>query len=434
MSDRCEGQSARQRLRRDATADGNRSDGVRLTELWGLRIVRLVTSVKEVNVEHQKGDQGLVRSQNRALVINLLRSHGPMSRADIAKQTGLAPSALTRLMRILIDEGIVEEVGKANSSGGRPATLVGLNQSHASSVGIKIERRRVLAARVNLGGAITRRAESPIDDPPDPAAALDTVAGLIDDLLEERALGIGVCVSGFVEPSTGMNLFSPILKWENVGILEALATRFHVPVRVENDVNALALAECWHGAGASYQNFVCITVGEGIGAGVVIGGDVYHGAHGGAGELGHITIDPNGPVCRCRERGCLEVYASDRFLEEEADRLGFSGIDEMIAAARDGSGDAKDAFTQMGRNLGIGAKNLVNLLNPEAIVLGGERMDEDDLFFDAFVEEVRRHSFPAEAAQLEIVPAQLGRDGFLIGAAALATVEFFRLPAQVSAT
>jgi predicted NBD/HSP70 family sugar kinase len=390
--------------------------------------------VKEVNVEHQKGDQGLVRSQNRALVINLLRTSGPMSRADIAKQTGLAPSALTRLMRILIEEGVVEEVGKANSSGGRPATLVGLNQSHSSSVGIKIERRRVLAARVDLGGVITHRAESPIGDPPNPEETLRTVGGLIDDLLEDRILGIGVCVSGFVDPLTGANLYSPILKWENVPILDLLAARFDVPIRVENDVNALALAECWYGAGASYQNFVCITVGEGIGAGVVIGGNVYHGAYGGAGELGHITIDPNGPVCRCRERGCLEVYASDRFLEEEADRLGFGSIDRMIAAARDGAAEARDAFTQMGRNLGIGAKNLVNLLNPEAIVLGGERMDEDDLFFGSFVEEVRRHSFPAEAAQLEIVPATLGRDGFLIGAATLAAVEFFRLPAQVSTT
>jgi len=196
----------------------------------------------------------------------------------------------------------------------------------------------------------------------------------------------------------------------------------------------LALAECWYGSGCEYQHFVCITVGEGIGAGVVIGGDVYHGAYGGAGELGHITIDPNGPVCRCLERGCLEVYASDRFLEEEAGRLGYRGIDGLIAAARDGSSEATDVFTRMGTNLGIGARNLINLLNPEAIVLGGERMDEADLFFDAFREEVCRHSFPAEAAQLQIVPAQLGRDGFLIGAATLAAAEFFRLPAQVTTT
>jgi N-acetylglucosamine repressor len=385
-------------------------------------------------VELQKGDQSLVRSQNRALVINLLRTSGPLSRADIAKQSGLAPSALTRLMRILIEEGVVEEVGRSTSSGGRPATLVGLNCQFACSIGVKIERRRVLAARVDLGGVITERAESPIEDPPDPGDTLDKIADLIDPLVNGRILGIGVCVSGFVDPASGINLYSPILRWENVRILDALSPRFNVSIRVENDVNALALAECWYGAGYNYQHFVCITVGEGIGSGVVIGGDVYRGAYGGAGELGHITIDPNGPVCRCRERGCLEVYASDRFLEEEAGRLGYHGIDEMIAAARDGSAEARGVFMQMGTNLGIGAKNLVNLLNPEAIILGGERMDEGDLFFTAFQEEVCRHSFPAEAAQLQIVPAQLGRDGFLIGAATLVAAEFFRLPAQASTT
>ncbi len=383
-------------------------------------------------MELQKGDQGLVRSQNRALVINLLRTSGPLSRADIAKQTGLAPSALTRLMRILIEEGVVEEVGKSSSSGGRPATLVGLNDQHAFSIGVKIERKRVLAARVDLGGVITHRAESPIEDPPDPSETLDKIANLVDRLLNGRILGIGVSVSGFVDPASGINLYSPILRWENVHILDELSPRFEVPIRVENDVNALALAERWYGAGRNYQHFICITVGEGIGAGVVIGGELYRGAYGGAGELGHITIDPNGPVCRCRERGCLEVYASDRFLEEEAGRLGYPGIDSMIAAARAGSEEGRDVFVRMGTNLGIGAKNLVNLLNPEVIILGGERMDEADLFFAAFQDEVHRHSFPAEAAQLQIVPSQLGRDGFLIGAATLAAVEFFRLPAQVS--
>jgi len=383
-------------------------------------------------MEQPKGDQGLVRSQNRALVINLLRTVGPLSRADIAKKTGLAPSALTRLMRLLLDEGVVEEIGKADSKGGRPATLLCLNRSYASSIGIKIERKRLLAARVDLSGVITQRAESPIADKGKPEKTLADAAKLAEALFEDRILGIGLCVSGFVDSASGVNLFSPILHWEDVHIRDALAPTFDVPIRVENDVNSLALAESWYGAGAEFQHFVCVTVGEGIGAGVVIGGELYRGAFGGAGELGHMTIDPNGPVCRCRERGCLEVYASDRFLEEEAMRLGFHDVERLVNAARDGSQEAVDVFTQMGTNLGIGTRNLVNLLNPEAIVVGGERMEESDLFFTAFQEEVCRHSFPAEAAQLQIVPARLGPDGFVIGAATLAAAEFFRLPVQVS--
>ncbi len=382
-------------------------------------------------MELRKADQQFVRSQNRAIVINLLRTSGPLSRSEIARRTGLAPSALTRLMRVLLEEGVVEEVGKASSSGGRPPTLVDLDRRHAFGLGVKIERRRVLAARVDLAGTIAHQVEAALDEPAAPISTLERVAELIDRLLDERVLGIGVSVSGFVDPETGVNLFSPILQWEDVCIREELAAHYNLPIRVENDVNALALAERWYGAGRIYRHFICITVGEGIGAGVVLNGDIYRGAHGGAGELGHTTIDPNGPICRCRERGCLEVYASDRFLEAEALRLGFGGIDDLVAAARGGSSEAAATFHRMGANLGIGTKNLVNLLNPEAIVLGGERMDDHDLFFAAFEEEVCRHSFPAEAARLEIVPAHLGRNGFLIGAATLPVVELFRLPAHV---
>ena len=386
--------------------------------------------MKEVIVAHQKGDQGLVRSQNRALVINLLRTEGSLSRADIAKKTGLAPSALTRLMRALLEEGVVEEIGKASSNGGRPATLVGLNCEHASCIGIKIERTRVLAARVDLAGSITERADVPIADPPDPDKTLGEVARMARQMTEGNILGLGVCVSGFVDPVSGVNLFSPILQWENVAVRSILEAKLDLPIHVENDVNALSLAECWYGAGKAYKHFVCVTVGEGIGSGVVIGGELYKGAFGGAGEFGHITIDPNGPVCRCRERGCLEVYASDQYLLEEARRLGFGTLQAMTAAARDGSEEGRAAFRQMGINLGIGTRNLVNLLNPEAIILGGERMEDADLFLAAFREEVCKHSFPSEAARLQIVPATLGPDGFLVGAATLASAEFFRLPAQ----
>jgi len=122
-------------------------------------------------------------------------------------------------------------------------------------------------------------------------------------------------------PREGSTSSPPLLEWRDVPLGEPLARLLELPVWVENDVNALTLAECWHGAGHRFRNFVCITVGEGIGAGVVIGGELYRGAFGGAGEVGHITIDPDGPRCRCGEHGCLEVYASDRFLEEEPESV-----------------------------------------------------------------------------------------------------------------
>lgn len=378
----------------------------------------------------QKGDQDLIHRQNRAIIINLLRLNGPLSRTEIAERAGLAPSCLTRLVRELLLEGIVAEIGKSGSNGGRPATLVALDPNYAHTIGVKVERRRILAASVDMSGTISGRAETRFDHTPTPGEAIAAIADLTRRLGVGRTLGLGVAISGFVDPVTGIDLYSPILGWENTPLRDPLAAQLSLPVWVENDVNALALAERWYGAGRRFQHFVCITVGEGIGAGVVIQGEIYRGAFGGAGELGHITIDPDGPVCRCQERGCLEVYASDRFLLEEARRLGFAGIPELASAARSGGNGARDAFARMGKFLGFGAKNLVNLLNPEAVVLGGERMEEADLFLHSLEEEVCRHSFPAEAEKLCIVPAELGADGFLIGPATLVAADFFRLPAR----
>jgi len=382
----------------------------------------------------QKGDQELIRTQNRALVINLLRLEGPLSRTHISTRTGLAPSALTRLVRDLLDEGLVLETGKSTSQGGRPAVLISLNEDYAVTLGIKVERRRLLGANVDLGGRILGRSEVSFDHEPSPEDVIEGVDTIAAALSPSHCLGVGVSISGFVDPLTGTDLYSPILHWENVSLRDPLQERLDLPVWIENDVNALALAERWYGAGRAFRHFVCITVGEGIGAGVVIGGEIYRGAFGGAGELGHTTIDPDGPVCRCQERGCLEVYASDQFLREEAQRLGYGDINNLAVAARDGCGDARDAFQRMGRYLGFGAKNLVNLLNPEALVLGGERMEAADLFLKPLQEEVRRHSFPAEAAQLQIVPAELGTDGFLVGPATLVAADFFRVPAQGEVT
>ena len=376
-----------------------------------------------------KGDQNLLRRHNRGLVLNLLREGAPLSRTALARKTGLAPSVLTRLVRELLAEGIVTEVGKAESNGGRRPTLLALNPDYAYAIGLKVEKTRVLAARINLAGEIRARHALPFPNPR-PEGFLELAQSLVAELAHGEILGVGIGISGLVDAARGIELYSPILGWREVPLAGPLSEAIGLPVHLENDVNALTLAECWYGAGRAFRNFVCVTVGEGIGAGVVVDGKLYRGAAGGAGELGHTTLDPHGPLCRCGERGCLEVYASDRFLVGQAKALGHETIDGLAAAARAGDLAAQAVFAEMGRALGIGVKNLVNLLNPEAVVLGGERLDAADLFLPAFEEQMRHHSFPKEAEDLAIVPAELGEGGFLIGAATLAVREFFRLPAE----
>ncbi len=380
-----------------------------------------------------KGDHRLIRDYNRGLVVNLLRTAGPMSRTDLSRHIGLAPSALTRRIRDLIDEGLVIEGGKKKSNGGRPPTLISFNPDYACTIGIKIEHSQMLAARVNLAGRISARYQIELSPNPAPDEVISKVKKAVDVLAEENILGVGMSISGFVDSINGIDLYSPILNWENVSLGEPLQELLDLPVHLENDVNALTLAERWHGAGTAFSNFVCLTAGDGVGAGMVIDGNLYRGAFGGAGEAGHMMIDPDGPRCRCGERGCLEMFASDQFLLSESIRLGFGDMQCMTQAAREGDGKALSVFKQMGRYLGIGAKNLVNLFNPQAVILGGERMEASDLFLASFTEEVREHSFAAAAKGLEIIPAKLGADGFLIGAATIVAADFFRLPTERTA-
>lgn len=403
-----------------------RTKAIRLTRALSDATLRLLLLRKEVTVP-RKGDQRLLRDHNRRLIVGLLRSHGPLSRTTLAQLTGLSPSALTRSARHLLAEGIAREVGKTRSNGGRRAILLAFNPAYAYGIGVKVERERVLAARVDLAGRITRRWEAPMPAPPVPDEVFSLVRNAVQRLARGRILGVGVAISGFVD-AHGVDLYSPILGWRNVAVGEPLADRLGLPVWVENDVNALALAEDLYGAGLRFQDFVCVTVGEGVGAGVVIDGELYRGAFGGAGEIGHMTIARDGPRCRCGENGCLEELASDQALCTDAERLGFPGVAALAMAARNGDAPAQAAFRRVGQALGLGLKNVVNLLNPEAIVLGGERMADADLFLPALEEAVRHHAFPETARDLSIVSAELGPDGFLIGAATLATADVFRSP------
>ncbi|MGY4706390.1 ROK family protein [Candidatus Bipolaricaulota sp. J31] len=376
----------------------------------------------------RKGNNDLLRRHNRALIVNLLRRKGPLSRAELSRLTGLAPSALSRLSAALISEGLVRELGKTTSSSGRPPILLGLNPDYAFSIGVKIEARRVLAARVNLLGRVQEETAAPFDNP-SPEEVLLALERAIRRVFRGKVLGIGIAVSGFVDSVAGACLFSPILGWYRIELAQPLAERFDVPVHVENDVNALTLAEARYGAGKGLSDFICVTVGEGLGAGIVIGGRLYRGAFGGAGEFGHTLFAPEGPRCRCGERGCLEVFASDQFLRREAAALGLSSVEELVARTREGDPAAEAAFRALGEHLGYGLKDLVNLLNPEAIVIGGERTTADGDLFVPYAEEIlRAHAFAGAAERVRLVRAELGEEGFLVGAAEVFVERFFAVP------
>lgn len=380
----------------------------------------------------RKGDRRLIQDINRNIVVNTVRESGPISRTAVAKITNLEISTVTNITKYLLEKNLVKEVGEGKSSGGRKPILLEFNYDYGKAIGIKIEVDRILVGLAQLNGKIIKKLEKNFPRKSKPAKVIELIKEGINELdmnPAENVIGIGLAVSGFPNNVQGVITYSPILNWRNVELAKPLQSHYQVPVFIENDVNAFTLAEKWYGKGQEYDNFVCVSIGEGIGAGIVIEGELYEGAIGGAGELGHTCIQKDGLKCRCGEKGCLEVYASDTFLKREGKNiLSDSSPESIIRKAKEGNKKARSMLEEMGHNLGIGLKNAVNLLNPEAIIIGGERAGAFNFIAPALEEEIRGHSFPEEAERLEILPAELGKEGWIIGAATLVTRDFFKLP------
>lgn len=398
------------------------------------------------------GDRQLIKELNISIVIDTIRRHEPVSRVEIASLTHLGRSTITGIVALLVREGFVKEVGAGESKGGRRPVLLKFNARAKLVVAIKLEPGRIIAALTDLNASILQRTTRPLEGNRGPQAILAAIKEAIRSLLRqeevepERVLGIGLAMPGIVEPKTGTSVSPTFFQWSNVPIRAILEEELGIPVFVENDANALALGERWSGAGRGRENLVVLTVGIGVGAGIVIGGQLYRGAMNGAGEIGHMTIDEEGPVCYCGNRGCLETLASDgamaRRAREEMEKgrvsliLGLAGGDRskitretVVEAALAGDAVAREILRETGQHLGTGIANLVNILNPEVIIVGGEAADQaGELLLEPVREAMRQRAFAVLAKDSEIVPAALGPDGWLIGAAMLVLQEFFRLP------
>ncbi len=372
-------------------------------------------------MKHTKGDPKFIRSLNRRLVIDTLRRKGKMSRTDLGRRIGVEASTITSIVQDLMQEGLVKEVGMGTSTGGRRPILLNLNYNYGHTLGAKVEAERVLVGLISLDGRLEASSEAKYSRGSSPQKVFGALERAVVKLPQAaRLLGVGVGISGFVHSYQNHLMYSPILGWKDEDLGTPLQEMFDCPISISNDVNALALGEKWHGVGRNFRHFICVTVGEGIGAGIYLEGHLYEGASGGAGELGHTCIQINGPQCRCGEYGCLEALASDDFLAREAQRYQLPlDPNKLVKAADNGDEKARDIFQQMGKHLGVGLKNLANLLNPEAIIIGGERLNALKWFQGAMEEELHRHSFSDEPNKIEIIAADLSEAGWLIGAGTL---------------
>jgi len=366
---------------------------------------------------------------NARRVAETLRTRGGNTRSELIGTTGLSRPTVSATLAELAAAGLVTEVtGTAAPGGGRPASIVRLARRAGLAVGVDIGRRHVQVAVADLGHAVlaerTSRFSSDSDDRP--ADVLDRAAGMICsaltdlDAAQDAVVGVGL---GIPVPITRSGqLGSPTLMpaWASLSPAEELAGRVDMPVWVDNDANLGALGEYLWGAGGGCSVLVYLKLATGIGSGIVLDGRLFRGSVGTAGELGHVTLDARGPVCRCGNRGCVELYAGGRALLDNV-RLTqpqISGLAELVARAEAGDPGCRRLLSDAGTELGIALGSLVNLLNPERIVLGGE-LGRAALMIEPLRRGLENTGMPAAAAAVEVVRAQLGERAAALGGVAL---------------
>lgn len=374
------------------------------------------------------GDQALVKKINKSIVLHTIRKHSPISRAKVSEMTGLNKATVSNLVAELCSEQLVIEAGPGESSGGRKPLILHFNVMAGSVIGVELGVKQITAMLCDLGGGILEEIQTPLN-----SHELQHVVGemkaLISDLVAKAPetpyglVGIGAGVPGMVDEN-GVVLFAPNLGWEMVALRSMLEEAYDVPVTIDNEANAGAQGELNFGAARGVRHLLYISAGAGIGSGIMIDGELYKGARGYAGETGHMSIEANGQPCSCGNRGCWELYASEKTYDRPGLRLPARSTPELVRFAEAGDDDARQHFTVMGEALGIGLTNVINSFNPELIVIGGTLSSARDWLIDPLQRVVAERTLPYHKQQLQIVFSELGSRGAMIGAAFAAVLHF----------
>lgn len=373
-----------------------------------------------------------LRAHNQNAILQLVHRQGPISRSDIAVKLSLSPAAVTNITNDLIGKNLIYEARQAEPGGvGRRAILLEVDYDHAVVAGVKVSNAGVTCAATNLNAEVTRIQTHALADT-EPDTVLDVIAKALFSLSHElgRQLeAIGINLPGIVDPDHKTIRYSPLLGWEQVPFGQRLEERLSLPVLVENDVNALAHAHAWFGHGLNHDSFLVVTLGRGVGLGIVLNGKVYRGPHGGAGEFGHIVLDQQGPDRPHSKRGTVEAHLSDDALLRDArariqDFPNDATPETLAALALSGDSDALAIYEAAGAVLGRALSILVNIFAPSLIILSGEGMRGADFFLPATRAALEEHSFGDLTARLKLVVNPWGDDAWARGAAGLAASRY----------
>jgi len=372
------------------------------------------------------GSTSSLRSANQQRVLDVLRGGAPgeplgddgtFTQAQLSRATGLAPATVSNIVRELTAAGLVE----TDPGSGRRGSSVRLARDAGLVAGVDFGHSHVAVAVGDLTGRLLAEERRRLEAGHLHTEALQMAASMLEAMtpVNESVRHIGM---GLPAPVTNDVIRSSAIfpGWEGVDARAAAEKEFGIPVHVENDANLGALAEHRHGVGRGHDSSVFVKISSGVGAGIIIDNQLFHGAGGTAGEIGHLTLDDQGPLCRCGSRGCLEAYTSiGNVLAMMSGQLPEADLDSVVAAARSGNVSARRAFEDAGLHLGWGLASIVNLLNPSLVVVGGDMARAGELLLESARIGLRRHALDS-VALTPVLASELGERASLVGAVLLA--------------
>jgi len=367
------------------------------------------------------GSQSSLREANRALIVETVHRHGGLTQVELAGATGLSAATVSTIVKELLAAGVVDT--RSTTRSGRRAQMVTLARRVGLAVGIHIGHRHMRIALGDVSHEVVAEQTLPLPHEHRMDTSLDRAALLIADLLErvgsslDEVVGVGIGVPAPVDAATGMISVRGIMRgWDEVHIAHVLSKRLARPVFVDNDANLGALAESTLGASRGYRDSVYVRASYGTGAGIVLSGQLHRGFAGTAGEIGHVQVDPQGDICRCGSRGCLDtVVGAQALLEPLRASHGTMALRDVIQRALDGDPGCARVIADAGASIGAVVAGLAMAVNPQAVVVGGELAETGELLLGPLREAIRHRVLLNQIAPLEVVPAELGQRAEVIG-------------------
>lgn len=372
------------------------------------------------------GSQTSLREANRAAILDSVKRYGGLTQVELVGSTGLSAATISTIVKELTSSGLVEV--RPTSRSGRRAQLVTVARRVGLAIGVQVGTRHLRVALGDFGGEVIADQTLPLPSEHRIDTTLDRTALLIVDLLDrvgatlDELVGIAMAVPAPVDVATGLISVRGVMRgWDDEPVAQVMSKRLGKPVWVDNDANLGAFAEATLGAGRPFADVLYVRASHGIGAGIVLGGRLHRGFAGTAGEIGHVQVDPQGAICRCGSRGCLDtVVGADALLAPLAGSHGALTLRDVMHRALAGDPGCTRVVADAGEAIGAVLASAAQALNPQVVVVGGELAETGEMLLDPMRRELRRGMLPNLIAPIDIVPAMLGQQAEVMGA--LATV------------